>query len=388
MPDDLTIDAAVDAAFDQAFSSDSAAEPKTELADALDATETGNGADRPRDEKGRFAPKAADDGAEPEKEPETADAADDAEPDSEITDQGKTEAKIEPAPAPAVPAIDPPQSWSAAEREHWGSLSPDVQRTVLRRESDFQRYAQQVAERINNDPVRQALEPVRQQLQLSGVDEGAYVRSLVTAAQLLETKPYEAIAWLAHQKGVDLTQFGAAKNQDVDEENPIDPRFQALQQRVEQLTQHITQQAQESERQRQVVEQTTVSQLQKSINDFSNSPENKYFARVRDSMAAMARAGISDDLKVLYDQAVWANPETRAELLAEQTAAARAQAEKAAAEERKKIENAAAAKRLKAATAATPRVRNEPGSRAATSRVGPSAVEDAVDSTFDALFGA
>lgn len=105
-------------------------------------------------------------------------------------------------------------------------------------------------------------------------------------------------------------------------------------------------------------------------------------------MAAMARAGISDDLKVLYDQAVWANPETRAELLAEQTAAARAQAEKAAAEERKKIENAAAAKRLKAATAATPRVRNEPGSRAATSRVGPSAVEDAVDSTFDALFGA
>lgn len=395
MPEDNTIDAAVDAAFEQAFAKSETTEtteaPEAAAAEGAkpasgenlaDALSTGG--ERERDEKGRFVAKDAGAAEKQAADPDATETAE-AEPSAtdETSDQGKVVEKAEPE-APKPPAIDPPQSWSAAERSHWGSLPPEVQQTVLRRESDFQRQMQQYAERIKQDPVRQALDPVRQQLQLSGTDEAAYIRSLVTAAQLLEQKPYEAIAWLAQQKGVDLARFAAPPE---DDQNPIDPRLQALNSRVEQVTQYLAEQERRAQQQAAQAQQSMTQNLQKAIGDFAADPANRYYERVRDDMAALARAGVSDDLKTLYDRAIWSNPDIRAELEAERIAAARAELEAKFAAQRKQDQNAAAARKITSIASVTPKVRTDvPVKQPQNIRRGPLGVEDAVDAAFNDIF--
>jgi hypothetical protein len=91
----------------------------------------------------------------------------------------------------------------------------------------------------------------------------------------------------------------------------LDPTVSALQQEVYQLKAQQQQQYLTAQQQEQ---QTLNSELMK----FSSDPEHKHFEGVRNHMAALLQAGIVDNLKDAYDQAVLANPTTRALVLAEQ----------------------------------------------------------------------
>jgi predicted Abi (CAAX) family protease len=91
----------------------------------------------------------------------------------------------------------------------------------------------------------------------------------------------------------------------------VDPNVSALQQQVQQLYGALQQQQQSVQQQEQ---QTLNSEIAK----FSTDPEHKHFESVRTHMAALLQAGQAENLKDAYEQAVWANPTTRALVLAEQ----------------------------------------------------------------------
>lgn len=271
---------------------------------------------QPRDTEGKFA--AKDEAAPVEAAPEAAQDA----PEQIQADPG-TDAETEAAPQ----ALEAPASWTAAAKERWPDLTPEVQAEVLRREGDWQRTDGERAEKIKRyESIDAALEPVRQNLELNGVEPAQYVRQLAAADQYLRTNPQEAIQWLAQQYNIDLAQMNADPAE-------ADPYTAPL---VGEINQLKAQQAQFFEAQR----QQELARRNQEIEAFAQ--DKPLFDDVVDDMARLAQANPGMDLAGLYEQAVWANPTTRAKMIAEQTAESeRKRAEEAA-------ERSAKAKRVTA----------------------------------------
>jgi hypothetical protein len=70
--------------------------------------------------------------------------------------------------------------------------------------------------------------------------------------------------------------------------------------------------------------------LNSQLAEFAADPNHSHFEAVRGYMGALIQAGHAPDLKSAYEQAVWANPATRASVLAQQQAAQRAEADQKA----------------------------------------------------------
>lgn len=240
---------------------------------------------------------------------------------AEIRADPGTDAETEAAPQ----ALEAPASWTAAAKEVWPTLAPEVQAEVLRREGDWQRTDGERAEKIKRyESIDAALEPVRKNLELNGVEPAQYVRQLAAADQYLRTNPHEALQWLAKQYNIDLAQMNA-------EPAEVDPYTAPL---VNEINQLKSQQAQFFEAQR----QQEIARRNQEIEAFAQ--DKPLFDEVVDDMARLAQANLGLDLPALYERAVWANPTTRAKLIAEQTAEAeRKRAEEAA-------ERSAKAKRI------------------------------------------
>jgi len=266
---------------------------------------------QPRDDAGKFAPKD-----EPADEPVAVE-----ETPAEIEADPGTETEPEAAPQ----ALDAPASWTAAAKEVWPTLARELQDEILRREGDWQRTDGERATKLKGyEAIDAALEPVRQNLELNGVEPAQYVRQLSAADQYLRTNPNEAIQWLAQQYGVDLGQIGAG-------DQYIDPTTAPL---VNEINELKAQQQQFFTAQR----DAEIAAKNAEIEAFAK--ENPHFETVMDDMTRLATANPGTDLQTLYDQAVWANPTTRAQLLAEQSAEAERKRQDEAAEK------AAKAKRL------------------------------------------
>ena len=228
-----------------------------------------------------------------------------AEPVEEIADQG-AEADAE---AEEVQALDAPASWSAAAKEVWPNLDPVLQQEVLKREADWQTADGERANKLKGyEPIEAALEPVRSQLALNGLDEATYVRQLVAADQYLSQDPAAAIQWLAQARGVDLSQFTQA-------ESDVDPVVAPLVNEISTLKSQV----QGFIRGQQ---QTEAQRLNDEVQKFG--VDKPYFEEVRPHMAALISSGAAADLQTAYDNAIWANPEVRAKVMAEQSAEAEA----------------------------------------------------------------
>lgn len=274
-------------------------EPAVSIDDELGSIfdEANAGDDGPhRDPDGKFA--AKDEAAPVEAAPDAAPA--EAAP-AEIQADPGTETETEAAPQ----ALEAPASWTAAAKERWPDLTPEVQAEVLRREGDWQRTDGERAEKIKRyESIDAALEPVRQNLELNGVEPAQYVRQLAAADQYLREKPQEAIQWLAQQYNIDLAQINA-------DQADADPYTAPL---VNEINQLKAQQAQFFEAQR----QENLARSNAQIESFAK--DKPLFDEVVDDMAQLAQANPGMDLPALYERAVWANPTTRAKMIAEQTA--------------------------------------------------------------------
>lgn len=295
--------------------------------EASEAPETQDGATEQkadgRDDRGRFAAK---DTAE--------DAPAEAAPAEEKTDQ-PAEAKPEEAATPPIPA---PVSWSAAEKASWDKLPREAQEAIQRRESDVARGFQQKADEVKAfEPLRQVLAPHADRLTKTGRSPVEVIGQLLDVHAGLEVSPYEVFPVIARMYGVDLTRLvpgaGAANGQMDENGNPViahlQQTVQQLQDRLRNTEQFQTQQqraASEAQQQRAADEYGTF--VSKAATDYP------HLEAVRQDMARLIQAGVSDNLADAYEKATWARPDIRERILTDQR---KAEEVKRAEEQRKAV---------------------------------------------------
>lgn len=246
------------------------------------------------------------------------DAPPDTTPDTPRDEQGKF-AKAPEAPPETRAA---PNTWRKEVAEKWGTLPPEVQAEVERREADFHRGIEQYrqAAQFQQDFGR-AIQPFEATLRSTGLDPVGAVTQLMATDHLLRYgQPQEKMAKLqqmARYYNVDLGQVGSYEPQ------AVDPQVAQLQQQVQQLSSYLQQQ----QLQGQQAEQYS---LNSEIAAFASDPNHGHFEQVREHMAALLQAGLAKDLHEAYAQAVYANPTTRAAVSQQEARAAREEAAKKA----------------------------------------------------------
>ncbi len=276
-----------------------------------------------RDEQGRFASRTAEDAPETE-----APAVD-----------GELEIEIEAGAEPAEQPIEAPASWSADARTIWDSLSREAQQELLRREDESSKATEQSAGKLRVlDEIHEAVSPMQQRLALSGRTVPQYLRQLTAVDDWLHREPVAALQYLAQACGVDLGQLGSQQqpqNTTPDPHTATQRTLAALQQEIQALKQ---------------------APLLSQVEAFSQQKDKyPHFDRLRPKMAALIGAGASNTLEDAYEAAVWADPDLRKSVLAEQQKAEAAQ------------RTAAASKRVEQAKRAAS-INVDPGSPTAPAR--------------------
>lgn len=266
--------------------------------------------DRPRDEAGRFAPKAG----------ETQNAVPTPAPPPLVDQQA--------APAPVVPGAPdlrqdlPPRSLRPAIKEKWATLDADVKSEIWRRERETMSGINSYKARAEAaDRLESVYKPFEADMQQAGVTPEQAIASFFQTHRLLRTADpqtkLQKFHELARTYGVDLRQQPA----------PVDVRYQTLQNEIESL---------KSERQRELDERqrAQTSRLTSDIEAFAEGRE--HFDDVRADMAALLQGGSAHDLETAYDMAIWARPDLRSRLLEQQRAEADKKAREAATSARAK----------------------------------------------------
>lgn len=324
MENDEDLRGSIESAFDA--SAEAAAEPAVEAAPAPEAP-AAEPEGRARDEAGRFAAKA------PAKAP--------AEPAPE---------HVAPV-AEAAPTRQAPSSWKKEAAAEFAKLPAHVQDEVLRREGDFHKGIEGFKSHADAGRAYQkAMEPYQETLKSLGVDGVTAVTELMKADHILRHAP-ESV------KAQKILQLAAVYGIDLQKEfSPDVARYeQELFQTREQLKNLQSQ-----------TEQSVNESLNSDIERFKSAPGHEHFETVRVHMASLLSGGVAKDLEDAYQQAVFANPQTRASLLEQQ---------------QRKAADEARAQRARAASGS---VRgSSPASGSSATSAGNS-IRDAVAAAFDA----
>jgi hypothetical protein len=316
----------IESAFDAVETSDVAVVETPATFDAATGDEVkSESAGRVRDEAGRFAPKAADQAAPVDAAPVA----------------GET---------PQQATRQAPSSWKKEAAAEFAKLPPHVQDEVLRREGDFHKGIEGFKSHADAGRAYQkAIEPYQETLKSLGVDGVTAVTELMKADHILRNAPdsvkVQKLLELAHVYRIDLQkQF-----------SPDVARYEhELFQTREQLK-NLQSQTQESAN----------ASLNSEIDRFKSAPGHELFEEVRVHMASLLSGGVAQDLEDAYQQAVFANPQTRTSLLEQQRA------------------KAAEESRAQRARAASGSVRgSSPAS--GSSNVPGNSIRDAVSAAFDA----
>lgn len=248
-------------------------------------------------------------------------------------EQGKfkaaTLAETEPPVVQESPVRAAPNTWKKEVAEKWGALPPEVQAEVERREADFHRGIEQYKQKAQfAEVMERTFAPFAATLQSLNISPDRAVSELLAADHRLRYgAPHEKAAYFAQLAGA----YGIDLNSVVQpDQQPIDPNVSALQQQLQQLQGWVQQKSQLEQQQEQHA-------LNSEIAAFAADPNHSHFESVRGHMAALLQAGQAKNLADAYEQAVYANPATRAAMLQQQAAkereeqAKKAQAAKAAA---------------------------------------------------------
>jgi hypothetical protein len=263
--------------------------------------------ERTRDEKGRFVAKEAEAG-----KPEQRDASVLEKPVAAGMGASTPEQPALPAAQEAKPeaALAPPNGWTAEAKAKWHELPPEIMAAVQKREQDIAKFTSTRDEHASfGKEVYQTVQPYLAQIQAEGGTPTSAIKSLLNTAYVLRTgspeQKRQLLLQTAAQFGVDLgtpqAQPGAV------------PGLETLQQRLDRL-EHERQQERAAEQNR------LQAEVQTEIETFAADPKHPHYEAVKGHMSALIAQGLAKDLQDAYDQAVWARPDTRATLAAQQRA--------------------------------------------------------------------
>jgi hypothetical protein len=274
-------------------------------------------AGRVRDEHGKFATKTKDEEAASEAAAATKDLK-----ATIQTPEPKAQEAVQAAAAEKPQAIRPPASWSPEAKAAFLEAPQSVQQAMLKRNEEMEEGQKQWSTKAESfNRLDKVLAPHRDRWALNGVSEDVAVAQLLAAQNMLDTKPYEAIQYLARSYNVDLRRLVApTQGQPANGQQPQGQQFDIGQHPVvQQLTQQVQTLTQTLSQRQQAEEAAHTSAVQSEITKFSTDPEHIYFENVRAKVAALLRAdGLEgkaspqERLKAAYDEACWATPNVRA----------------------------------------------------------------------------
>lgn len=271
----------------------------------------------------------------------------DAEPALEALAEPAGEPVIDPAAVVPEPAqtttAQAPTNWAQADKDTFAKLPPEAQTILLDRhramEGDYTRKTQEIAHlKREFEPVAQLLAPHMDAIRAQGQTVPGIIQGWMNVERNLQTPATNArtLIEIAQRFGVNWQQVSdLLQAQPAQTAQPaVDPAQQAalqpLMTKMGQMEAYIAQQQQERLRQ----EQATLAQQITSFagaKDATGQPLHPHFDEIRQDMGALMDAarirGQTLDLDQAYDQAVFANPSTRAKVLAAQSAAQQAKAQ-------------------------------------------------------------
>lgn len=202
--------------------------------------------------------------------------------------------------------LDPPEHWSAADKEAFTEQPKGAQEWMLKRhkeiEGDYTRKRQQESSQVRiAEAVTDALSQHKQEFAAAGLDEAGAVRQLASWHTALKTSPRETIHRLAATYGVDLSK------PDLDDET-TDPTLRAIQQELGSIKEGLT-------RNEQLAQQQEQSQLLSTIQNFEEAKDgggkllHPHFKELHDDITLLFELGKVRSLEEGYAKALAMRPE-------------------------------------------------------------------------------
>jgi hypothetical protein len=209
-------------------------------------------------------------------------------------------------PENAPAEIKAPNTWKKEAQDAFIKADPLIRAEVERREADFHKGIEQYRNAASfAQNIERAITPYIQTIKSLGLTPEVAISELMAADHKLRygsaAEKTAYLAQLAHNYGVDLTQSAQTQQK-------IDPRVYQLEQENIKYRNFLQNQQLMGERQQ---EQT----LNSEIAQFAADPKHSHFESVKSHMAALLQAGQAKDLSDAYEQAIYANPTTRATVL-------------------------------------------------------------------------
>ncbi len=208
-------------------------------------------------------------------------------------------------------SIRPPASWTPASKAKFATLDPDIQKEILKRETDVEKGFRERSQREKAfEPLEQLIAPRRAIWAAQGMDETTAIRTLLAAQDLLEKDAAQGIQFLAKSYQVDLSRLAQPQGQPYQAQPARDshPEIAALKQQLQVLQSQV--------------QTAQTAPIVSQIDAFQNDPANLYFENVRDDMAVLLHNGKASDLKEAYEMACWMRPDIRPFLQTAQAPAA------------------------------------------------------------------
>jgi hypothetical protein len=304
--DDFDVTADIAAAFEAAE-----ADIPAETTEVTEGETEAQAAERARDEKGRFAPKAAVEAAPAEEQPK-----DQAVAKEPVADHVEVDAKTVDAPRP-------PPGWSPAAKVAFATLPPEVQQSVAKREQEVNQGFAKLAE---YKPIERFAEMAKQ----SGTTLDRALENYVGMETRLRQDFPAGIVELCQRQGIHpvaLANHILARNGVAPSEGQAGETPQARQQASVDLTPIH----QELNALKSYVQQQQSATVQTEIERFASDPKHTFFENVKADMGRLINSGYAENLDDAYEKACWANPEIRELLIKQQSTGSDASAKAAAA---------------------------------------------------------
>ena len=231
--------------------------------------------------------------------------------ETEITDHPETEDDGQ----PEAVATEPPQSWSAAQREMWAKIPPEARDYIAQRETEATKTISRMGQELSRfRPLNELLTRHQDTFARHGADPQTGVARLLDVQSSLDTDPYGTVAAIAEMYGVDLTAFAGQQQTDDQGGQPQYQPDPAIVQTRQELAQIRQQMAERDQRENQFKEYQA-SELQRQTDEEVGkwSANREYFDNpaVKQMMAAAIANGTADTLDEAYDMAVHAIPTIR-----------------------------------------------------------------------------
>jgi hypothetical protein len=188
-------------------------------------------------------------------------------------------------------SIRPPASWTPASKAKFATLDPDIQKEILKRETDVEKGFRERSQREKAfEPLEQLIAPRRAQWAAQGMDEASAIKTLLAAQDLLEQDPRKGLEFLARSYGVSLnTAQPQGQPYQAQPSSDSHPEIATLKQQLQVLQSQV--------------QEAQTAPIKSQIEAFFNDPANIYAENVRPEMALLLSNGQAGDLPEAYAKA-------------------------------------------------------------------------------------